>query len=376
MKIVYVNDAVAIWGGLERILVEKINALIELYGYEVYLLTANQGSHPLPYPLHPHVVHRDLNILFHQQYRYRGIRRYLKLWELHRFFVEHLREQIRIIQPDVIVCARLELFRDVSKINGDIPLVFESHSSRFSWYFIRDWFSKAKYSYYNHVVRRAQQVVALTEEDAMAWRELNPNVCVIPDFVHLNPTNRYCDYASKSVIFVGRFSAQKDISTLLQIWRIVHHRHPNWTLQIFGGYGEEQDVLLPQIEQMDINIVVHEPTPDIFNRYLENSILLMTSRYETFGLVLVEAMSCGLPVIAFDCPYGPANIITDGKDGFLIRNRDIQTYAERVCLLMDNEELRRTLGLAGIVSSRRYDLSVIMPLWKVFFEQLTAKSTV
>ena len=78
MKIVYVNDAIAIWGGLERILVEKINALTELFGYEVYLLTANQGSHPLPYPLHPQTVHRDLDILFYQQYLYRGIRRYLK----------------------------------------------------------------------------------------------------------------------------------------------------------------------------------------------------------------------------------------------------------------------------------------------------------
>lgn len=376
MKIVYVNDAIAIWGGLERILVEKINALTELFGYEVYLLTANQGSHPLPYPLHPQTVHRDLDILFYQQYLYRGIRRYLKKRELHRLFLHCLREQIRLIQPDVIVCARLEYLWDVSRVRGNIPLAFESHSSCLLRHFIQvGWLTRLKYDYYNRAARRADQVVALTDGDAAAWRKLNPNVSVIPDFVHLNPTDRFCDYAAKSVIFVGRFSAQKDISTLLQIWRVVHQRHPDWTLQIFGGYGEEQDMLLPQIEQMNCNVVVHETTPDIFERYLENSILLLTSRFEPFGLVLPEAMSCGLPVVAFDCPYGPVNIISDGKDGFLIRNRDIHSYAEKVCLLMESQELRRSMGQAGVVSSRRYDPSIIMPLWKEFFErQVTKKS--
>ena len=100
---------------------------------------------------------------------------------------------------------------------------------------------------------------------------------------------------------------------------------------------------------------------------------MLTSRYEPFGLVLPEAMSCGLPVVAFDCPYGPADIITDGKDGFLIKDRNISEFAEKVCMLMDNSELRKTMGLVGIQSSQRYDASLIMPKWKDLFEQLTSK---
>ena len=96
----------------------------------------------------------------------------------------------------------------------------------------------------------------------------------------------------------------------------------------------------------------------------------MTSRYEPFGLVLPEAMSCGLPVIAFNCPYGPADIITDGQDGFLVKNRDINAFAEKVCLLIENPELRKTMGQAGIYSSKRYDVSSIMPMWKELFKQL------
>ena len=124
---------------------------------------------------------------------------------------------------------------------------------------------------------------------------------------------------------------------------------------------------------MNSNVIVHEPNNDIFKYYLESSIFLLTSRFEPFGLVIPEAMSCGLPVVAFDCPYGPADIITDGQDGFLIKNRDIHAFAEKVCLLIENPELRKMMGQVGVQSSKRYDASLIMPFWKTFFEQLTLK---
>ena len=371
MRIVYINDALAIWGGLERILVEKVNELSERYDYEMYLLTANQGDHPIPFPLSPKVIHIDLKIQFHKQYQYRGIRRLLKKRELNRLFVHRLKKQINEIRPDVIVCVRPDFASVVSKVKGNIPFVFESHTSRYAQRFIQaDWYTQAKVEIKNLAVRSAQQVVALTDGDAEDWRSINSRVQVIPNMVHLNPTGRYCNYDSKSVLFVGRFHIQKDIASLLKIWQLVHHRYPEWQLEIYGGFGEEQERLLPIIKDMNANIKVHEPTQQIFDRYLENSIFLLTSRYEPFGLVLPEAMSCGLPVVAFDCPYGPADIITDGKDGFLIKDRNIEEFVEKVCLLIENPELRRTMGLAGILSSQRYEASRIMPKWKDLFEQL------
>lgn len=374
MKIVYLNDALAIWGGLERIMVEKVNELAERYDYEMYLLTANQGDHPIPFPLSPQVIHIDLQIQFHKQYQYHGIRRIFKKIELNRLFVCRLREQIHEIDPDIIVCVRSELAGAVSKVKGIIPFVFESHTSRFGQRFIHaDSYEQAKAELYNRAVRSAQRVVTLTEGDAEDWRGINPHVQVIPNMVHLNPSGHYCNYDAKSVIFVGRFSTQKDITSLLNIWRLVHSRYPEWQLQIYGGFGEEQEQLLPIIKEMNANIIVHEPTQHIFDRYLESSIFLLTSRFEPFGLVIPEAMSCGLPVVAFDCPYGPADIITDGKDGFLVKNRDITEFADKVCLLMENPGLRKTMGLAGIQSSQRYDASLIMPKWKDLFEQLVSK---
>ena len=279
MKIVYINDALAIWGGLERIVVDKVNELAERYGYEMYLLTANQGDHPIPFPLNPKVIHIDLRIQFHKQYQYHGICRLLKKFQLNRLFVHRLRTQINDICPDVIVCVRSELASAVSKVKGEIPFVFESHTSRYAQRFSQaDKCTQAKAELYNYAVRSAQRVVALTEGDAKDWRGINPHVQVIPNMVHLNPSERCCNYDSKSVIFVGRFSTQKDILSLLKIWQLVYARHPEWELQIYGGFGEEQEELLPMIKEMKANIKVHEPTQYILDKYLDNSIFLLTSK--------------------------------------------------------------------------------------------------
>ena len=96
----------------------------------------------------------------------------------------------------------------------------------------------------------------------------------------------------------------------------------------------------------------------------------MTSVYEPFGLVIPEAMSCGLPVIAFDCPYGPRSIITDGLDGYLIEDRKIDAFAQKLSEMMEARELRRKLGQAAVLSSKRYSESQIMPLWKSLFNDL------
>jgi glycosyltransferase involved in cell wall biosynthesis len=156
---------------------------------------------------------------------------------------------------------------------------------------------------------------------------------------------------------------------MLGIWSQVNEKHPDWQLRIYGD-GELKEQYMPIIQGMDANIHVFPPTPAIMEKYFESSILILTSLYEPFGLVLPEAMSCGLPVVAFDCPYGPAEIITDGVDGFLILDRNIEAFADRVCQLIEDEALRKKMGKAGVLSSMRYSPEKIMPQWKSLFENL------
>ncbi len=371
MKILYVTDALAIWGGLERIIIDKANYLAEQYGYDVRIVTANQGDHPVPYPLSTLVIHHDLDIRFHLQYQDRGIKRFLKRRQMTRLYERRLDMYIQSFQPDLIVSVSENYNRYIFKRKGNIPLIFESHMScRCRHFSTNSFVDHLRDIIYKKWLKKVSAIIALTDGDAVEWKKINSHVCVIPDMVSLNPTPTYSDCEAKSVIFVGRFSTQKGIPDLLKIWELVYQRHPDWQLHMYAGYGDEDEKLKSHIEEMGKGIVLHEPTSDIFSKYKESSMLLLTSIFEPFGLVMPEAMSCGLPVVAFDCPYGPADIITDGEDGFLIKNRDVHAFADKVCLLMVDASLRKAMGQRAVVSSHRFSADKIMPRWKLLFEKL------
>ena len=371
MRLLYICDALTVYGGLERVLIEKANWLANQNDYEVCLLTVNQGGHPVSYPLHPDVQFEDLDIHFHQQYQLPFWKRVVRNQQLHRLFRKSLAGKIQAKASNIIICTRLDYIRDVISVKGDIPLVFESHSSCLASRFEgAGLLRRIHIRYLQLAIRKATMTVALTKGDADEWRKLTHRVCVIPNVVHLNESGLYSDCTAKSAIFVGRFSKQKDVGSLLRIWKLVHERFPDWCLHIYGGYGEEQDSLFAKIKQMDANIQVHEATSNMMEEYRESSLLLMTSSYEPFGLVLPEAMSCGLPVVAFDCPYGPADIITDGTDGFLVKAGENEYYKDKVCYLLDNVTMRQKMGKAGQQSSQRFDASKVMPIWKNLFEQM------
>ena len=371
MKLLYIESSLAIYGGIERVLTEKINWLVEYGKCEVCLFLANQGEHPIVFPLSSKVDVRNVGIMFHQIYRYSGLKRYYKSFWLHYLFRECLHDVIEHFSPDVIIFTRLEFACDIMIVRGRIPVVYESHNSYYACKYEKyGWLRKIQIKLWHHALKKANVIVALTNGDASEWKKINPRVQVVPNIVHLNDTGRYSDCRKQSVIFVGRFSAQKDVGNLLRIWEIVHQRNPEWQLHIYGGYGDEQDAVKEKINNLNANILVHEPTSDIHNKYIKNSILLLTSLYEPFGLVIPEAMSCGLPVVSFDCPYGPRDIITDGKDGFLINKRDVIEFSNRLCQLIKDENLRIRMGQAAIETSKRYATEQIMPAWKELFEQL------
>lgn len=369
MRILYITDALAVWGGIERVLRDKMDYLVE-HGYEVHVVTTDQGLHKIPYPLDHRINVHDLGIQFHHQYRYRGIKRVIQFFELERLFRKRLKDKFSEVKPDVIVCIRVEFVNAVVDVKGTTPLVCESHSmcnakyyeKASLWYRFKLWLSL-------RIMHHVDMMVALTDGDARDWKHYCPNVCVIPNVVHINDSGRYSDRSSKKAMFAGRFSRQKDIESLFKIWELVHERHPDWELNSYGE-GEQWQKYAELAKNAAINMHVYPPSPNIFDHYKESSILLMTSLYEPFGLVLPEAMSCGLPVVAFDCPYGPADIITDGVDGFLIEGRDINAYADKVCLLIENVELRKKMGQAAILSAKRYDKTYIMPQWESLFKKL------
>ena len=371
MKILYVTDALAVWGGIERVLSDKINYFVRECGYEVYVVTADQGTHPIPFPLDEHVFVKDLNIMFHQQYRYSGIRRLMKHRELEKKFCNRMAAIISEINPSVISCIRDGYVCSILKVVSSIPVIFESPAMYKDVMFEKSTFVHLVSTYFQRSrFKRLDKIVALTQGDANDWGKVCRNVCVIPNVVHLNESGVFSTSVNARCIFVGRFDNQKNIGALIQIWTLVQKRHPNWTLDVYGN-GHLKPYYEKIVLGLKLNIVIHSAVPDIMERYKESSILLMTSLYEPFGLVLVEAMSCGLPVVAFNCPYGPADIIHDGSDGFLVDEKNVDAFADRVCQLMEDDYLRQRMGKAAILSAQRYKPESIMPLWIRLFKNLS-----
>ncbi len=365
MKIVYIYPTLATWGGVERILVEKMNLLADYDGYEIHAVTYNQGDHPLSFQLDSRVRHTDLQVRTHAIYRYRGLRRLWEEWKRSRLLSSRLREKLDEIAPDVIVATTNGELTLLCRLKGSTPLVVESHGGyqhlidypRLSWRHRHD--IRRRY----RLLHQADAIVTLTEQDASKWRTDYPQVHVIPNVVHLNPTDRLSTQQQKRIIFVGRLAEQKGIPELMAVWRMTHRRHPDWQLMMFGEGDHDY------VRRLADGLQVSPPVKNIFDQYCNCSVLVLTSRWEPFGLVIPEAMSCGLPVVSFEGD-GPSNIITDGVDGYLVANRDTGILADRLCQLIEDETLRRRMGEAAVQSAQRYTAANIMPMWKELFETI------
>lgn len=360
----------AFWGGIERVIADKANAFSDITGYEVAILTLDQGEHLIPFKFNDRVVYRDLGICYHRVYKLPFFKKIREKSRLKKLIAQKTSEFIESFHPDVVIGINNKYLDFIVKIcrMNKLPLVIESHADYSGLYF--SGFSYIKRWRDNYHFKKADAIVALTKGSAEEWSAYNRNVVCIPNIVKLNETGRYSDYNSKRIIFVGRFEPQKGLPNLLKIWHLVHSRHKDWFLDMYGE-GSLHDYFNSEISQHpdNLNVVLHKPTSDIIDKYIGSSMLVVTSEFEPFGLVIPEAMSCGLPVVSFDCNYGPAEIITDGKDGFLIKPKDINDFADKICRLIEDNEMRKSMGLNAIITSKRYAPENIIPIWIDFFDK-------
>lgn len=365
MKIVYIFPAVAAKGGVERILADKMNLLAQESDSEVFLLTYNQGGHPVAFALDERVRHIDMDVRLHAKYQYRGLRRLWEGWIRHRWLCQRIQRTLQEIRPDVLVTATFGELLLLLRLKGSIPLIVESHGGyeHLIDYPVMNWRARRDIRRRYRLLQKVDAIVSLTERDAEKWRAVYPQVHVIPNVVHLNPKGQCSEHVQRRILFVGRLAEQKGIPELMAVWRIVYERHPDWMLEVYGEGG------LSHLCQHVKGVHVFSPVDDIWAKYVESSLLVSTSRWEPFGLVIPEAMSCGLPVVSFEGD-GPCSIISDGVDGFIVRERSIDVFADRVCQLIADKELRSRMGQAAIKSSRRYSAEEIMPQWMELFRRL------
>ncbi|MEV1245236.1 glycosyltransferase family 4 protein [Nonomuraea sp. NPDC049750] len=175
-----------------------------------------------------------------------------------------------------------------------------------------------------------------------------------------------------TAVAVGRLDRVKGFDLLLAAWRLVGERHPEWTLRVYGS-GPWRERLKTQIEESGLEgrAFLMGRTDQVGEELANAGMFLLSSRSEGMPMALIEAMSKGLPAVAFDCPTGPAEVITDGLDGRLVEPGDVGAFAETICELIENEDLRRKFGAAAKRTARAYDLREIGARWDSLLAEIT-----
>jgi glycosyltransferase involved in cell wall biosynthesis len=360
MKLLYITQRANEEGGVQRVLAVKTNYLIEKFDYEICIVTQNGGNENLFFEFNKRIDFYDISLKANKAF---NLLRYKK----------ELQTCIKKVQPDcIIVCDfALKSFSIPLLINTKIPIIFEAHGSRFNEYKESRFFgftNRFKYIYRNYCASKFLTFVALSQESLNEWSVKNSIVIPNPLWIE---TKSYSDLKAKKIIAVARHSHEKGIDRLLQIWKLVAEKHSDWSLEIYGKPNEDLGLIhLAKKLMIEKSVAFLDPVKNIQQKYTEASILVMTSRNEALPMVLIEAMACGLPCIAYDCPVGPKAIIKNNENGFLIEDENIDLFVEKLELLITNENLRVELGIKAIKSAEPYKIESIMSIWNVFFLDL------
>jgi glycosyltransferase involved in cell wall biosynthesis len=168
---------------------------------------------------------------------------------------------------------------------------------------------------------------------------------------------------------VGRYVYQKGFDLLLQAWAKIEKNHSDWQMAIYGdGNREPYEQQMKELGIDSGRCHLNGPTADIQKEYVNSSVFVFSSRFEGFGMVLVEAMACGLPVVSFACPCGPKDIVKDGDDGLLVENGNLNALTDSLIRLMGDADLRRRMAANGIKNVQRFSMMHIAERWKGLFE--------
>lgn len=381
MKIVYCIPSTYNSGGMERVLCQKANYISDILGYDVTIITSSQkGRNPF-YSISKQIKQIDLGIDYESIMSlplHKRIIARIKAKKTHKIL---LRKTLLDIKPDITISMFTHEMSFLPYINDGSKKVLELHFSKNFRKLdaqsnnrslaIRTINTLLDIKERRHI-KQYDKFIVLSDKDAEDWGKQYKNIYTIP-----NPTcfkvSKVVQSKEKRILAVGRLCRQKGFDILIDIWaQISNESKKGWQLDIIGT-GPDKDMLQNRINQykLEDSVKLIANTKEIQKEYNSHSIFCFTSRYEGFGLSLAEAMSFGMAAISFDCPCGPSELIENNKSGYLINSEDVESFAEKLEFLMNNEAERITLGKqASKRIADNYSESVIMTKWEILFKEL------
>lgn len=380
MRICYCIDSLSVLGGLQSVTVAKANALAAIPGNEVYILVADHSvSNGAVYKIDSRVKVVDLGTNI---YDYHGtnligsifnqLKIYRRLWMVYdRIFSE--------IVPDIVISTGNNEKFILPYVAGKAKSIREIHSTKhYRKILSKNWKSRITTFFgekidYWCTIKKYERVLCLTHEDyERYWREwakveVMPNPCP-----HISGLPSSC--LNKVMVTSGRLDPFKNFDLLIRSFASIASRFPEWRLEIYGD-GPEKVHLEQLIRELDMTerVFLMGYIPTVIP-VLENSgFFAFSSSLEGFPMSIIEAMGCGLPVVSTQCPCGPKDIITPGKDGFLVPVDDEKALAEKMSLLMADDELRSRMGAAARERAADFSIDKIIARQMDLFHRLTGK---
>ncbi len=375
MRLVYCIHSTYNPGGMERVLLNKVRYLVAKGGYEISVVTTDQKGRPSFYPFPKEVKMTDLDINYTDDKFKDPLTKITGYFRRKRLHKQRLTAYLKEAKADIVISLYPCESSFIPSINDGSKKILEFHQCKlvrlcYDRKGIIGLTDRIRTRMDERMVRKFDRFVVLTEEDKGYWGNL-PNILVIPNAALAIPDKK-SDLSAKRVIAVGRLDHQKAFDRLIKAWSLISPANRSgWRLDIFGQ-GEWENMLKNMISDLGLSdsVRVNRPTQSIFDEYAASSFLAMTSHYEGFPMVMIEAMACGLPVVTFDYPCGPKDIITDGVDGLIVKDGDLKAFADAMEKLMGDENLLETLASNAPKVVDRYSETKVMEQWENCFRSI------
>jgi GalNAc-alpha-(1->4)-GalNAc-alpha-(1->3)-diNAcBac-PP-undecaprenol alpha-1,4-N-acetyl-D-galactosaminyltransferase len=359
MRLTFVISALGA-GGAERVMATIANYWAE-HGWHVTLLTLDDGREPPFYHLHDAIHLRPLAIAGGSPNPLRRVRLSLKR-------ILALRRALAASDPDLVISFidRINILTLLASRGLRVPVIVSEHIDPAQRPLGRGWKITQKWLY-----RYGSSVVLLTESALPYFpRRVRQRARVIPNPVVVHRNGRVCENCdelpmARTLLAMGRLDEQKGFDMLLQAFASVALHHPAWSLVIWGD-GPQRPFLEARRDALGLRERVSFPglTKQPFEHMARAHLFVLSSRYEGFPMVLCEAMACGLPVVSFDCPSGPRDIVRDGVDGLLVPPNDVLALAAALDRLMSDENARHRLAQRAPEVLERFGLERVMGMWE------------
>lgn len=374
MKIVYCVDSIYTQGGIQVVTIQKANALAEL-GHQVYIVVTDHKQNKASSRLSDKVQLINLEVNYYEDdwkgyiYVIKGV--ILK----RRIHKKKLFDCLNNIKPDIVVAPGTseKYFLPKLRISSNPVFIREIHN--FKYYRkayannLRDKIVALIGDFIDFKIglKNYDHIVVLTKEDKETNWKHEENVSYMHNPLTIS-SGKISSLDNKKIVSAGRLCVVKNHISLIRAWKYVNEKHPDWILEIWGD-GDQKNNLIEEIKYLNLSGVIFLKgyTYDIASVFADASCFVLTSKAEGLPLVIVEAMSCGLPVVSYKCPCGPKDIIEHGKNGFLCEVNDEKNLASCINILIENKNLRKEMGRGALKRSENFNLEEIAKKWELLF---------